>query len=636
MTQHVHGPERTTGVCKPLVDACTLSIYKNNAFRITGLFADASVRDVKRRIDDLKNNLDMDGTELLHTHAFGLDPPPALDRIREAASKLQDPERRIVEEFFWFWPLEWGSGDKDPALKALAGGDKTTPFQLWKKGLSCKHSQESSVCKHNLAVMYHMSALDGELISLHQNLNENSLATLEKYWRASFACWEALSDSESFWSLVSARIRMLDDPRLTTGFARRMRATLPEALDNINALLAQRYFENGNHALGRKHIVFMRETHQGLDNVSRTLSTVAKPIKHQIRHAIDKAHELAANSPSGAAQAAEDLLRTIRKPLALIRELLPPDDDDRIDLCDAVAEAGLACTNAFIRQRRDFERCLAILKDALESAESEQCRKKITETLALAEEAALLEPVLRACEAAATAAENHPEKALLAASELLTKAKSWELSLENPDDSSKIKERAHHRIAENAVQCAIAYGNRTKDWKSCVALLETSLGLASDGSLRSYIVENLQIARQNAEHKSLFETCWFCRINEANDAANLHVQMHGDVQRNWVFGGTRVTFRKLEICVPRCLRCKAAHTNTKTVGCLGIIAGAIIGSIPFPFLGTIIGALAGWGIGALIGIAVRPHGVSPEGIKADYPPIKEMLTQGWQLGEKPS
>ena len=65
------------------------------------------------------------------------------------------------------------------------------------------------------------------------------------------------------WDAVKNRIRAVDDPRLTTGFARRMRDTFPEALDKINAEVALQFAEQGLTDWAKTHIDFMNETHQG-------------------------------------------------------------------------------------------------------------------------------------------------------------------------------------------------------------------------------------------------------------------------------------------------------------------------------------------------------------------------------------
>jgi len=142
------------GECQPLLDACTPLLYRQNAFRITGLPVDASTRDLKRRVDDLKHAEEIGDAAAEHAHAFALNPLPSIAHIRDAAQRLQDPERRLVDEFFWFWPAEWGKGKHDPALRALTNHDKDTPFKIWSEALAHKDAMQVAIAKHNLAVLF--------------------------------------------------------------------------------------------------------------------------------------------------------------------------------------------------------------------------------------------------------------------------------------------------------------------------------------------------------------------------------------------------------------------------------------------------------------------------------------------------
>ena len=58
------------------------------------------------------------------------------------------------------------------------------------------------------------------------------------YWQGSLKRWERLLSDDRFWDKVTGRVRQIDDARLTTGFVRRMRVSLPEALNKINLQLA--------------------------------------------------------------------------------------------------------------------------------------------------------------------------------------------------------------------------------------------------------------------------------------------------------------------------------------------------------------------------------------------------------------
>ncbi|MBU1338431.1 MAG: hypothetical protein KKD56_05130, partial [Acidobacteria bacterium] len=358
MTDNQPIPGKDSNECKALLDACTPLVFRQNAFRITGLLTDASVRDIKRRIDDLKHAEEMGDAKEEHLHVFALNPPPRLEQIRESALRLQTPERRIVDEFFWFWPMKWGDGKQDPALLALAKGDKSKTYNIWTKLLTSDRSEKNTISKHNLAIMFHLTALENELLNLKASLSNESLSKIDQHWRMSFKLWEELTENETFWSLISTRIRILDDPQLTTGFTRRMRATFPEALDKINGLLALQYMEDNRFDLASRHIVYMKETHQGFDNIPKTLAMITQPLQTRIRDAVFQATQIADKEPRMSAQAAKELFMAVSKPLKIIKGFLSPNDHDRITLCDIVAESGLACADAHFRIEHNFEQCL--------------------------------------------------------------------------------------------------------------------------------------------------------------------------------------------------------------------------------------------------------------------------------------
>lgn len=379
MNNDQYTSESRPGECKPLMDACTPLIYRHNAFRITGLFADASVRDIKRRIDDLKHAEEMGDAEEEHSHAFALNPPPGLENIREAALRLQDPERRIVEEFFWFWPMEWGNWKHDPALLALANGDKKIPFEIWTKALSDEQSERSIVSKHNLAVMYQITALDDELSGFDKNLTEESISKIDQYWKKCFEWWEELAEDEVFWSLVSNRIRMLDDPRLTTGFARRMRATLPESLDKINALMAMEYIEKGKLELARKHIVYMKETLQGLDDTEKTLADVTRPLNVRLEASIEHAKGIASQTPSSADTAAMEFLNTACNIINILEVVYSPDAHQFLDACDSIVDVCITCAMNHAHETETWGACLSILESARQFARTADTSAELSE-----------------------------------------------------------------------------------------------------------------------------------------------------------------------------------------------------------------------------------------------------------------
>src|ERR1035438_5996434 len=104
--------QRGSSVCQPLRDAATQDLFRNNAFRITGLPVDATTREVSKQAEKIKIFAELRQDAPIGA-AFRIKPPPTLDEIREAIQKLKDPEKRLIDEFFWFWPEEFGQRSEE-------------------------------------------------------------------------------------------------------------------------------------------------------------------------------------------------------------------------------------------------------------------------------------------------------------------------------------------------------------------------------------------------------------------------------------------------------------------------------------------------------------------------------------------
>lgn len=385
LADELHRAKRRDGVriepCGPLMETCTPDVYRKNAFRILGLNADATTREVKRRVDDLKAAEEMGDAAAEHTGAYALDPPPSLDDIRVAALRLQEPEARLIDEFFWFWPLRWGTGKEDEGLTCVRNGDSSGAFNLWLRLEKNGSPRERAIAGHNLATIYHMVALDCEAAALECDFDQSQKEKIVSYWREGFRRWEALADDDEFWSLVTERIRTINDARLTTGFSRRMRASLPEALDRINGMLAVKFAERGKYPLVELHLAFMRETHAGLDNVAKTLADVTAPICSRVRHAIEGAMEKAKESPEDGAKEARGIIDGCQDPLRVVGAILSASDPDRVVLFDEVAEACHTCQVLYGRETEDWATCVGLLTEASVFASSPEVKEKLQKAL---------------------------------------------------------------------------------------------------------------------------------------------------------------------------------------------------------------------------------------------------------------
>jgi len=371
--------QRGSSECKPLIDAATKDIFRKNAFRITGLSVDLTTREVAKHADKLKMLAELGQDPHTQNAAFPMKPPPSLDEIREAIQKLKDPERRLIDEFFWFWPEEFGQSKSDPAIQALAKSDSKTAIEIW--SAKEKSPTDGVVASHNLALVFHIAALDWENYSVKNEVEEERRQKITDYWKGAFTRWELLATDERFWEKVAARIRQLNEPNLPTGFARRMRATLPEALDKINAELALAFAESGKIELARLHIRFMRETNQGLDNVEKTTELVLAPAKKRLKEQIQRAQERAKKNPQDAASAAKELLQQAQHSAFLFDLFFGKESDLRNELFDEVAAVCNHLQVAYHDATSDNNTCLEILNAVLSLATSIELRQQIEKNI---------------------------------------------------------------------------------------------------------------------------------------------------------------------------------------------------------------------------------------------------------------
>ena len=373
--------QRGSSECKPLIDAATKDLFRKNAFRITGLSVDATTREVSRHADKLKMLAELGQDPHTQSAAFPMKPPPSLDEIREAIQKIKDPENRVVDEFFWFWPEEFGNSQSDPAMQALAKGDSAKAIEIW--AARENGTVSSTTAKHNLALVYHVCALDWENYAVKNTVEADRREKMTNYWKGAFNRWETLATSEQFWEQVVARIRQLNEPNLPTGFARRMRATLPEALDKINAELAVAFAESGKIELARLHIQFMRETNQGLDNVEKTAELVLTPARSRLKEQIQRARESAQQNPATAHEAARTLIEHAHPLMDVFDLFFGEQEHFQKELFDEAATTVVNCLVAYQRKSGDNETFVKLLERTLSLAESVEVRRRIEENIGI-------------------------------------------------------------------------------------------------------------------------------------------------------------------------------------------------------------------------------------------------------------
>ena len=133
-----------------------MELVLNNPFRVLGLPATASTRDIAKRISDLETF-----AELGKEKTYPLDLPllglldRSLEAVKEAARKIEQVEGRLFHSFFWFRP---GDSVDELALEILAAGNVIKANELWEKQLEKKgekkYTWRLNHCVLNLAITY--------------------------------------------------------------------------------------------------------------------------------------------------------------------------------------------------------------------------------------------------------------------------------------------------------------------------------------------------------------------------------------------------------------------------------------------------------------------------------------------------
>ncbi|KFB69716.1 hypothetical protein [Candidatus Accumulibacter vicinus] len=360
-----------------LLARCGADLYRANAFRVTGLGVEAGGREIARQAERLQTMQKL-GSAIRPGGALALEPPPDTDALRQASQRLADPEQRLVDELFWFWPLTAGCADRDPALAALARGDLAEAARQW-----TTRELNDDASAHNLAVLAHLQALDLE--RLGDELPRETAQQQSKFWLDAQQQWRKVLQNEAFWGRLTARVRILDDPRLTTGLVRRIRQALPEMLLTINAQLAVAALERQETDRAYRHLTLIRASGFDQADIDAALARVIQPFRKRLMTLIDTARNEAQAAPSSADVVAERLLLQSKGLTSILCAILPTESTVRVTLLDELASCADRCLTVFVNETRKWSRCLELEKQIHAIAASPGLRSTIEEEIEVCE-----------------------------------------------------------------------------------------------------------------------------------------------------------------------------------------------------------------------------------------------------------
>jgi hypothetical protein len=526
-------PRRDSKECKALLDAATRELFLNNAFRITGLSVDATSREIAKHMDRLTvlDRLGLSGSD--RTVPFPLKAAPTIDQIREAFERLnKSPERRMVDEFFWFWPSEFGKAQSDPAIQALVAGNGEIASQLW--AAAENNPADGVVAKHNLAVLWHLKALDLENERIVGQVDVTRGQQIEEVWRNALKRWEVLIPDDALWDKVAARIRQIDEPALTTGFARRMRSTLHPALNKINAELALSYAKAGKMELAKVHVQFMRETNQDLNGVAKTAELVLAPTVTRIRQNIERAILQAESNPETGDQAARELITGTLPLVAIFDLFFGGAENPGKDLFDEVADNSNTCLVKYQGKTGGNKTFVELLESTLPLAKRDKIRNLILQNIEYGRRM-LLRELLESIRTSAALPGERLKRFELEAVLSLRSATS------NLEPNSEVRNGLMDDAASVLSSISVDAWNKFKDKRTAIKANDLATDFVCDAQLRQVLEKNRLLFKnkrppsQSGAGKSSrnFIGCWFwiaifviycfvhsCHSNRVNSSKN--------------------------------------------------------------------------------------------------------------------
>lgn len=511
-----------------LLTAARPNLYRMNAFRVADLASDATDREIKRREQMLKV-YQKTGQEYQGQGPLPIKPAPARDSMLEAVIGLHDPERRLVDEFFWLWTHA-------PAVHQNGTASIGTNFEemvrTWKRADQRK-DREGSIARHNLAVLSHAQALDLEYVDFVGNfpLSGEQVKARANHWTSALYYWGNLVDETDFWSLLADRISDKKQPQLTHEMVQQFRARLPEFILSINAQLAVDAAYQGRLADTERHRRLLEESGFAPGAIEATLHKAVEPLRAQIDVVCQSADTDGEADPARADQAARGLLDETEPILGIVDYLLPKADVIAKAIHDRVGECALGSAINYANKTNRWEEAAELMaqirpvvvgrtaRDHLQSFWdwlkknhlSNSTSERLENEMALGEKVRPFQQGLGVLRSAAKAeAARHPGRADVAARNLLEKAKPLLKKIDGVvQGAHATRLAAHDRVILEVLGCVKGFLNHGGDRDVALDLLKAVRGVPGSSSAKARVQETHDYLDRVQRHTRVLHSLGF-------------------------------------------------------------------------------------------------------------------------------
>jgi hypothetical protein len=180
---------------------------------------------------------------------------------------------------------------------------------------------------------------------------------------------------------LAARVRQLDDPRLTPQAVEDIRAALPQAIVSINAKLAAEAFRDGDTDFGLTMLDHADEVGFPKNVTDAMYEQVAEPAVAEIRRECRRIVDTVSADRGTALDAIEKLLTATERPLSVVDLLFQPGHVVRDGLHDEVALATLGAAATGYGEGINPRQAAPLVERAIELAATDAVRERLRDNL---------------------------------------------------------------------------------------------------------------------------------------------------------------------------------------------------------------------------------------------------------------
>ena len=605
-----------------LLEACTPDLYNGNVFRITGLPVYASEKEIKRAAEKQKMLDELGVKGETGSTPFPLPSSPSSDRIKAAMSRLKMPEARVIDELFWFWPLD--EFRNDLGYQSFIKGQTDDAFSHWTNETM---GEKDGIAIHNIAVMFHLTAMDWSNYQLSQDVSPERTEKIQNYWKEAHERLKLLRQNEQFWTAFKDRIIDLNEPMLTSGFVRRIIETFQVGIASIHAEFALRFLENGKRKIAAEHVSWLKLCCPKSEERDLVLNKALLLHKNRVRQSVVKMPDSIKSNPSDGAKIVAQAVHTLKNEKDIFALFYTDDLNRAGELFDPVITTCINGLVSYVKTTENNAEFIRLLQELEPLATSVEIKDRLKLNIEggrsclnkdrLSFGYKLLESIDNTEGYIAVRLHKFKVEFMPLLSDFVEKEGA------NSDAIIELSDYAARSLRKISVD---AYNSDRNFILSAEAINLAKL-LARDNKLIELIAEDIKTI-DNAIKEA---TCHFCGKNQSVESQAKSVDMHTVTSSN--FFGRAKEYRYMAVKIPRCLSCsKEKAKEIRVAFIVGLIAFIITTAIiPAGYILWAIGGLVIWGV--LTGIL---DFLSPRKGKSSYSRIQELKRAGWSFGSKPS